>query len=76
MDTNVNVASRTNGNESSSYSLTIFGNCLRCIRRLIPVEFKKEILELSTMAGPVVRNIFITFYVSTINSELYETVNF
>nr|XP_046150148.1 multidrug and toxin extrusion protein 1-like isoform X2 [Oncorhynchus gorbuscha] len=68
MDTNVNVESRTNGNESSSYSLTIFGNCLRCIRRLIPVDFKKEMIELSTLAGPVVMAQLMVFLVSFIST--------
>uniref|UniRef100_A0A8C8EIM1 Multidrug and toxin extrusion protein n=1 Tax=Oncorhynchus tshawytscha TaxID=74940 RepID=A0A8C8EIM1_ONCTS len=64
MDSNGIVESRMNGNE-----LTICGSCLRCIRRLIPVEFKKEILELSTMAGPVVMAqlmVFLVSFVSTI----------
>uniref|UniRef100_A0A8C8HYS9 Multidrug and toxin extrusion protein n=1 Tax=Oncorhynchus tshawytscha TaxID=74940 RepID=A0A8C8HYS9_ONCTS len=68
MDTNVNVESRTNGNESSSYSLTIFGNCLRCIRRLIPVDFKKEMIELSTLAGPVVMAQLMVFLVSFVST--------
>ncbi|CDQ98701.1 unnamed protein product [Oncorhynchus mykiss] len=68
MDTNVNVASRTNGNENSSYSLTIFGNCLRCIRRLIPVDFKKEMIELSTLAGPVVMAQLMVFLVSFVST--------
>ncbi|XP_023833003.1 multidrug and toxin extrusion protein 1-like [Salvelinus sp. IW2-2015] len=64
MDSNGIVESRTNGNE-----LTICGSCLRCIRRLIPVEFKKEMIELSTMAGPVVMAqlmVFLVSFVSTI----------
>ncbi|XP_036816979.1 multidrug and toxin extrusion protein 1 [Oncorhynchus mykiss] len=64
MDSNGIVESRMNGNE-----LTICGSCLRCIRRLIPVEFKKEIIELSTMAGPVVMAqlmVFLVSFVSTI----------
>uniref|UniRef100_A0A4W5Q4I2 Solute carrier family 47 member 3 n=1 Tax=Hucho hucho TaxID=62062 RepID=A0A4W5Q4I2_9TELE len=65
MDTNVIVESRTNGNESSSYSLTIFGNCLRCIHRLIPFDFKKEMIELSTLAGPVLM-VFLVSFVSTV----------
>ncbi|XP_031646712.1 multidrug and toxin extrusion protein 1 isoform X2 [Oncorhynchus kisutch] len=68
MDTNVNVESRTNGNESSSYSLTIFGNRLRCIRRLIPVDFKKEMIELSTLAGPVVMAQLMVFLVSFVST--------
>ncbi|XP_014018525.1 multidrug and toxin extrusion protein 1 [Salmo salar] len=68
MDTNVIVESRTNGNESSSYSLTIFGNCLRCIRRLIPVDFKKEMIELSTLAGPVVMAQLMVFLVSFVST--------
>ncbi|XP_064840968.1 multidrug and toxin extrusion protein 1-like [Oncorhynchus masou masou] len=68
MDSNVNVESRTNGNESSSYSLTIFGNCLRCIRRLIPVDFKKEMIELSTLAGPVVMAQLMVFLVSFVST--------
>ncbi|XP_055751651.1 multidrug and toxin extrusion protein 1-like [Salvelinus fontinalis] len=64
MDSNGIVESRTNGSE-----LTICGSCLRCIRRLIPVEFKKEMIELSTMAGPVVMAqlmVFLVSFVSTI----------
>ncbi|KAM9442545.1 multidrug and toxin extrusion protein 1-like isoform 2-T2 [Salvelinus alpinus] len=68
MHTNVIVESRTNGNESSSYSLTIFGNCLRCIRRLIPVDFKKEMIELSTLAGPVVMAQLMVFLVSFVST--------
>uniref|UniRef100_A0A674ERB5 Multidrug and toxin extrusion protein n=1 Tax=Salmo trutta TaxID=8032 RepID=A0A674ERB5_SALTR len=68
MDTNVIVESRMNGNESSSYSLTIFGNCLRCIRRLIPVDFKKEMIELSTLAGPVVMAQLMVFFVSFVST--------
>ncbi|XP_036821408.1 multidrug and toxin extrusion protein 1 [Oncorhynchus mykiss] len=68
MDTNVNVASRTNGNENSSYSLTICGSCLRCIRRLIPVDFKKEMIELSTLAGPVVMAQLMVFLVSFVST--------
>ncbi|CAB1348992.1 unnamed protein product [Coregonus sp. 'balchen'] len=68
MDTNGIVESRTNGNESSSHSLTICGNCLRCIRRLIPVEFKKEMIELATMAGPVVMAQLMVFLVSFVST--------
>ncbi|CAB1347947.1 unnamed protein product [Coregonus sp. 'balchen'] len=68
MDTNGIVESRTNRNESSSHSLTICGNCLRCIRRLIPVDFKKEMIELTTMAGPLVMAQLMVFLVSFVST--------
>uniref|UniRef100_A0A4W5MEE6 Multidrug and toxin extrusion protein n=1 Tax=Hucho hucho TaxID=62062 RepID=A0A4W5MEE6_9TELE len=63
MDSNGIVESRTNGNE-----LKICGSCLRCIRRLIPVGFKKEIIELSTMAGPVIMAQLMVFLVSFVST--------
>ncbi|XP_034147767.1 multidrug and toxin extrusion protein 1 isoform X2 [Esox lucius] len=68
MATNGTVERRTNENESYSCSSTICGNCLMHIHRLIPVDFKKEIVQLSTMAAPVIMAQIMVFLLSFIST--------
>ncbi|XP_067101892.1 multidrug and toxin extrusion protein 1 [Osmerus mordax] len=63
------MESQTDGNESSSHSRAICGSCLGRIRRFIPVDFIKEMVELSKLAVPVFMAQVMSFlmgFVSTV----------
>ncbi|KAJ8347656.1 hypothetical protein SKAU_G00262450 [Synaphobranchus kaupii] len=54
--------------KSTSDSITVCGRCLRHVRSWLPIDYKEEIVQISTLAGPMVISQTMIFMISFISA--------